>query len=40
MTQGSNAARTPIALPVGRQLSIDERRRLVAESGLPEAASG
>ena len=32
MTQASNVARTPITLPVGRQLSIDERRRLVAES--------
>ena len=43
MTQGSNAARTPIALPVGRQLSIDERRRLVAESlrvGNPDSRSG
>ncbi|MBL8379139.1 MAG: ParB N-terminal domain-containing protein [Burkholderiales bacterium] len=43
MTQGSNAARAPIALPVGRQLSIDERRRLVAESlrvGNPDSRSG
>ena len=43
MTQGSNAARTPISLPVGRQLSIDERRRLVAESlrvGNPDSRSG
>jgi ParB family protein of integrating conjugative element (PFGI_1 class) len=43
MTQGSYAARTPIALPVGRQLSIDERRRLVAESlrvGNPDSRSG
>ena len=43
MTQGSNAARTPIALPVGRQRSIDERRRLVAESlrvGNPDSRSG
>ena len=43
MTQVSNAARTPIALPVGRQLSIDERRRLVAESlrvGNPDSRSG
>ena len=43
MTQGSNAARTPIALSVGRQLSIDERRRLVAESlrvGNPDSRSG
>ncbi len=43
MTPGSNAERTPIALPVGRQLSIDERRRLVAESlrvGNPDSRSG